>query len=73
MNTESKRRILITGMGILSPIGIGVQAFQDSLMTGKSGVKKSELYSHLAAPDVCVAEVSDFNATTIKKEYLKQQ
>lgn len=73
MNTESKRRILITGMGILSPIGIGVQAFQDSLMSGKSGVKKSELYSYLAAPDTCVAEVSDFNATTIKKEYLKEQ
>ncbi|QDT41280.1 3-oxoacyl-[acyl-carrier-protein] synthase 2 [Gimesia alba] len=73
MNTESQRRILITGMGILSPIGIGVEAFQDSLMSGKSGIKKSELYSYLAAPDTCVAEVSDFNNTTIKKQYLKAQ
>jgi 3-oxoacyl-[acyl-carrier-protein] synthase II len=73
MNTESRRRILITGMGILSPIGIGVEEFQNSLMTGKSGIKKSELYSYLAAPDTCVAEVSDFNSTTIKKQYLKQQ
>lgn len=73
MNTESRRRILITGMGILSPIGIGIEAFQDSLMSGKSGIKKSELYSCLAAPDTCVAEVSDFNDSTIKKQYLKQQ
>jgi len=73
MNTDSRRRILITGMGILSPIGIGVDAFQDSLMSGRSGIKKSELYSYLAAPDVCVGEISDFNQTTIKKQYLKNQ
>ena len=73
MNTESRRRILITGMGILSPIGIGTEAFQASLMSGTSGIKKSELYEFLAAPDTCVAEVADFNDSTIKKEYLKQQ
>jgi len=73
MNTESRRRILITGMGILSPIGIGSEAFQNSLMSGTSGIKKSELYSYLAAPDACVAEISDFNDSTIKKEYLKKQ
>ncbi|MCH9655237.1 MAG: beta-ketoacyl-[acyl-carrier-protein] synthase family protein [Planctomycetes bacterium] len=73
MNTDSNRRILITGMGILSPIGIGVDAFQDSLMSGKSGIKKSELYAYLASPDTCVGEVSDFNSSTIKKQYLKNQ
>ncbi|MFK7778539.1 MAG: beta-ketoacyl-[acyl-carrier-protein] synthase family protein [Gimesia sp.] len=73
MNTDSKRRILITGIGILSPIGIGVEAFQDSLLSGRSGIKKSERYSYLAAPDVCVAEIAEFNATTIKKQYLKNQ
>ncbi len=73
MNTDSKRRILITGMGILSPIGIGVDAFQDSLVSGRSGIKKSELYSYLASPDTCVGEISDFNPTTIKKQYLKKQ
>lgn len=73
MNTESKRRILITGMGILSPIGIGVEAFQNSLMSGKSGIKKSELYSYLAAPDTCVAEVSEFNLSSARKKYLAKQ
>lgn len=73
MNTESKRRILITGMGILSPIGIGVEAFQNSLMSGKSGIKKSELYSYLAAPDTCVAEVSDFTLSSARKVYLSKQ
>ncbi len=73
MNTESKPRILITGMGILSPIGVGVEAFQSSLLSGKSGIKKSELYSYLAAPDVGVGEVSDFTDSTARKQYLKQQ
>lgn len=73
MKRDSNRRILITGMGILSPIGIGVDAFQDSLMSGRSGIKKSELYSYLAVPDACVAEITDFNTTTIKKQYLKGQ
>ncbi len=73
MNIESKRRILITGMGILSPIGIGVDEFQNSLISGKSGVKKSELYSYLASPDVCVAEVSEFNKSSARKVYLAKQ
>lgn len=73
MNTDSRRRILITGMGILTPIGIGVDAFQDSLISGRSGIKKSELYSYLGVPDSCVGEISDFNDSTIKKQYLKEQ
>src|SRR5205085_1020478 len=33
-----KRRVVITGMGVVSPIGIGVEAFWDSLKNGRSGV-----------------------------------
>jgi 3-oxoacyl-(acyl-carrier-protein) synthase len=31
------REVVITGIGILSPIGIGVHAFWDSLSNGHSG------------------------------------
>ena len=33
-----KRRVVITGVGVVSPIGIGKEAFWDSLKNGRSGV-----------------------------------
>ena len=35
----SKRRAVITGMGIVSPYGCGINKFWDSIVEGKSGVK----------------------------------
>ena len=36
----SERRVVITGMGIVSPIGIGLDSFWSSLIEGKSGIKR---------------------------------
>ena len=33
-----KNRIVVTGMGVIAPIGIGLNKFWDSLIEGKSGV-----------------------------------
>lgn len=32
------RRVVVTGMGVVSPVGVGVPAFWDSLKTGRSGI-----------------------------------
>ncbi|HLD29983.1 MAG TPA: beta-ketoacyl synthase N-terminal-like domain-containing protein, partial [bacterium] len=32
-----KRRVVVTGIGVLTPIGIGEEAFWEGLKTGKSG------------------------------------
>lgn len=41
MNTN-KRRVVITGMGIISPLGVGADAFWKSLLEGKSGISTIE-------------------------------
>ncbi len=54
-------RIVITGMGVVSPIGIGLEAFWKSLIEGRSGAC---LVSHFDAKNYAcriAAEVRDFN------------
>lgn len=38
-----KRRVVITGLGAVTPFGIGVDKFWESLKAGKSGISTSEL------------------------------
>ena len=33
-----KRRVVVTGVGIVSPLGLGEKANQDALFNGRSGV-----------------------------------
>jgi 3-oxoacyl-[acyl-carrier-protein] synthase II len=35
---KNSRRVVITGLGVVSPIGIGKDAFWQNLIAGKSGV-----------------------------------
>ena len=38
------RRVVVTGLGVISPIGIGASAFWTSLLAGKSGVRKIQQF-----------------------------
>lgn len=61
MNTN-KRRVVVTGMGIVSPVGIGAKEFWNSLLEGKSGISTIENIS-LEGHTVHIAgEVKDFDA-----------
>lgn len=41
-----KRRVVVTGLGIVSPYGCGVKKFWDSIIEGKSGIKTITRISH---------------------------
>lgn len=56
-----KRRVVITGMGVVSPNGNGNQAFTSAILEGRSGVRR---ISHFDASEISVqiaGEVCDFD------------
>lgn len=72
-NSRDGGGVVITGLGILSPVGIGREAFWESLAAGRSGFSKVGLYDFSLLPGGVGAEIKDFNDTTAKKQYLKAQ
>ena len=70
---ELGRRVVITGLGILSPLGIGVGPFWKNLAAGKSGLSTVALMSYSAAPRNVGGEVKEFTEKSAKKTYLTQQ
>jgi 3-oxoacyl-[acyl-carrier-protein] synthase II len=55
------RRVVITGMGCLTPIGIGRQAFWAALIEGESGVRRIESFDVSESRVKIAAEVRDFD------------
>jgi len=53
--------VVITGLGVVSPIGIGKSAFWDALCAGQSGVGRITLFDASGLPVSIAAEVPDFD------------
>jgi 3-oxoacyl-[acyl-carrier-protein] synthase II len=60
-----KKRIVITGLGVISPIGIGKDAFFRSLMEGKSGIKPITLFETSRCKVRTGGEITDFDPPSI--------
>jgi len=60
-NLTRPRRIVITGMGCVTPIGIGRQEFWKSLQTSVSGVRKIESFDVSNSPIKIAAEIQNFD------------
>ena len=57
-----QREIVITGMGVVSPIGIGKAAFADALAAGRGGIRRLDLFEDAELPNPIGGEVVDFDA-----------
>ena len=55
------RRVVITGMGCVTPIGIGREAFWSGLQNGESGVRRIESFDVSQSPVKIAAQVRDFD------------
>lgn len=55
------RRIVITGMGCVTPIGIGREAFWDGLVAAKSGVRRIESFDVSNSSVQIAADVREFD------------
>ncbi len=56
----SPREVVITGLGVVSPIGTGRDAFASALRAGKSGVRPIARFDASALPVRIGAELADF-------------
>ena len=59
----SKRRVVITGLGIISPVGIGVSSVWQNIVAGKSGITKITHFDASAMAAQIAGEVKDFDVT----------
>ncbi len=58
---QPPRRVVITGMGCVTPIGIGREAFWNGLRDGISGVKLIESFDTSRTPVKIAAHIEDFD------------
>ena len=59
---SEERPIVITGLGVISPLGVGADAFWEGLQSGKAGFGPVETFEYMPVP---VGEVRGFNATKL--------
>lgn len=57
------KRIVITGLGAISPIGIGKEAFWEGLMEGRNGIGKITRFDAAEYKAQIAGEVKDFDPT----------
>jgi 3-oxoacyl-[acyl-carrier-protein] synthase II len=64
-----KRRVVITGMGVLTSLGSDLHTFWSNLTQGKSGVKRIESFDTSEYPTKIAASIDNFNP----QDYMEQK
>ena len=66
-----RNRVVITGMGVLAPNGIGLEAFWESLLAGRSGIGPITLFDATGFKSRIAGEVKNFNPEDYVEAELK--
>ena len=68
-----KRRVVVTGLGLVTPLGIGVEKTWPAIIAGTSGVGRITRFDPSELPSQIAAEVKDFDpADFIEKKEIKK-
>ena len=59
----AKRRVVITGLGIISPVGVGVPKAWQNIVDGKSGITRITRFDASLFASQIAGEVKDFDVT----------
>src|SRR4051812_38139824 len=65
------RRVVVTGIGVVSPNGIGRRAFSEAIVEGRSGVGRIECFDTSGQAVTIAGEVKDFNVLPYLGEHKK--
>jgi 3-oxoacyl-[acyl-carrier-protein] synthase II len=66
------RRVVVTGIGVISPIGIGARVFWDNLLAGKPGVQRIQQFDPSGFPSQIAGEVPPYKiGDYVPKSYRK--
>src|SRR5262245_61110205 len=60
---DSMRRVVVTGVGVVAPNGVGKEAFWSACLNGRSGVGPIRSFDASQHPVKIAGEVSDFDVT----------
>ncbi len=63
--SDGTRRVVVTGMGIMSAVGNGVQATWDGLVAGRSGVTRIDSFEPERVDSKIAASVGEFDASGV--------
>lgn len=67
------KRVVVTGIGVVSAIGIGKEPFLDAVLGGRSGVHRIQRFDTTDFPVKIAAEVRDFDALDfVDKKWAKR-
>lgn len=58
----TKRRVVVTGLGVVSPVGIGTQTAWNNLVAGQSGITRITKFDPTPFSSQIAGEVKGFNA-----------
>ncbi len=70
---SNSSKVVVTGMGVFSPIGIGRESFEQGVLDGTNGIGTIGLMDVSGVPGHVGGELPEFTLSSARKEHLSRQ